>query len=106
MEEGQTGLADSLARYEEGVKLLRQCFSLLETAEHKIELLVGIDAAGNALTEPFDDTASTDREQTGALRTRRRSATTGKATARPTAPAPPDSAPPDDSGTDATRELF
>jgi exodeoxyribonuclease VII small subunit len=58
LEEGRLGLAESLARYEEGVKLLRQCHGLLEQAERRIELLTGMDAAGNPLTEPFDDEAS------------------------------------------------
>ena len=30
LEEGRLGLAESLARYEEGVKLLKQCHGLLE----------------------------------------------------------------------------
>src|SRR5580698_2121845 len=36
LEEGRIGLAEALARYEEGVGLLRQCFALLETAERRI----------------------------------------------------------------------
>jgi exodeoxyribonuclease VII small subunit len=58
LEEGRLGLAESLARYEEGVKLLRQCHGLLEQAERRIELLTGMDASGNPITEPFDDQAS------------------------------------------------
>jgi exodeoxyribonuclease VII small subunit len=74
LEEGQTGLAESLGRYEEAVRLLKNCYGLLEKAERRIELLVGTDAAGNPVTEPFDDTASTDRDQQAAPRSRRRSA--------------------------------
>src|SRR6266699_1786229 len=73
LEEGQTGLAESLARYEEAVQLLRQCYGLLEKAERRIELLVGTDASGKLLTEPFDDTASAEREPQ-APRNRRRAA--------------------------------
>ena len=58
LEEGRLGLAESLARYEEGVKLLRQCHGLLQQAERRIELLTGVDAAGNPVTEPFDDRAT------------------------------------------------
>lgn len=58
LEEGRLGLAESLARYEEGVKLLRQCHGLLQQAERRIELLTGLDAAGNPVTEPFDDRAT------------------------------------------------
>ena len=41
LEAGRLSLADSLARYEEGIKLLKQCYAQLEQAERKIELLRG-----------------------------------------------------------------
>jgi exodeoxyribonuclease VII small subunit len=90
LEEGRTGLADALARYEEGVALLRNCFGILETTERRIELLAGVDAAGNPLVEPFDDTASAERAEQGAPRGRSRSAPSAKAksaaNSRPTDP--------------------
>jgi exodeoxyribonuclease VII small subunit len=58
LEDGRLGLAESLARYEEGVKLLKNCYAQLEQAERRIELLTGVDAAGNAIVAPFDDTAA------------------------------------------------
>lgn len=73
LEEGQTGLAESLDRYEEGVKLLRQCYELLEGAEQRIEHLSGVDAEGNALTEPFSDEQAVSLEDKAAARSRRRS---------------------------------
>ena len=73
LEDGQIGLADALARYEQGVKLLKQCFHLLEGAERKIELLSGFDAAGNPITERFDDQSSLERTEKGAAGSRRRS---------------------------------
>jgi exodeoxyribonuclease VII small subunit len=76
LEEGQIGLADSLTRYEHGVKLLKQCYGMLEGAERKIELLSGFDAAGNPLTQPYDDEASAERDQRGEARSKRRSAKT------------------------------
>jgi exodeoxyribonuclease VII small subunit len=63
LEEGNAGLEESLARYEEGVKLLRQAFDLLQKAERKIELLSGVDADGNPITEPFDDKATFDKAE-------------------------------------------
>ena len=74
LEDGQIGLSEALARYEQGVKLLRQCYSLLERAERRIELLRGVDAAGNAQTVPFDDQASLDLAQKAQRRATRRSA--------------------------------
>jgi exodeoxyribonuclease VII small subunit len=55
LEGGKLGLSEALTRYEEGIKHLRSCQQLLEHAERKIELLSGIDADGNPITEPFDD---------------------------------------------------
>ena len=55
LESGKLGLSDALARYEEGVKHLKGCQQLLESAERKIELLSGVDAEGNPITQPFSD---------------------------------------------------
>ena len=74
LEEGDIGLNESLERYEEGVKLLRQSYELLQRAERRIELLSGVDAEGNPITQPFDDTATFDQEEPGKRRSRRRSA--------------------------------
>jgi exodeoxyribonuclease VII small subunit len=54
------------------IVLLRQCFGLLESAERQIELLTGVDASGNPIVEPFDDTASTERSEQGVPRSRSR----------------------------------
>lgn len=72
LEEGSTGLADGLARYEEGVALLKQCHALLERAERRVELLTGVDAAGQAQTTPLDDEAQT-LETKSRTRSQRRS---------------------------------
>lgn len=74
LEEGEIGLNESLQRYEEGVKLLRQSYELLQRAERRIELLSGFDAEGNPITEPFDDTATFDLEAPAKPRSRRRTA--------------------------------
>lgn len=39
IESGQTGLEESIARYEEGIKLIKQCRTILDAAEKKIQLL-------------------------------------------------------------------
>ena len=72
LEEGQIGLAEGLARYEQGVKLLKQCYQLLEAAERRIELLNRVDAAGQEECEPFDESEST-LEEKAPKRGRRRS---------------------------------
>jgi exodeoxyribonuclease VII small subunit len=73
LEEGQIGLAEGLTQYEEGVKLLKQCYQILERAERRIEVLSRVDANGNAATEPFDDGALSLEEKAQAPRSRRRS---------------------------------
>jgi exodeoxyribonuclease VII small subunit len=74
LEEGDVGLNESLERYEEGIKLLRQSYELLQRAERRIELLSGVDAEGNPITQSFDDTATIDQDEPGKRRGRRRSA--------------------------------
>ncbi len=104
LEDGKVGLAEALERYEEGVKLMRQCHNLLQKAERRIEILTGVDAAGNPVTQPFDDTASTEQESASATaaRSRKRSA---KPTPQPESPAP-ESPPPTAEEFDTPRSLF
>ncbi len=72
LEEGSLGLDDSLARYEEGVKLLRQSHEMLQRAERRIEMLTGVDQDGNPVTTPLDDQALSLDEKAD-RRSRRRS---------------------------------
>lgn len=58
LEDGQLGLTDALGRYEQGVRLLKSCYAVLANTERRIELLTGVDAEGNPIAEPFDDSAS------------------------------------------------
>lgn len=73
LEDGRTDLASSLAGYEEGVKLLRQCHGLLERAERRIELLSGVDAEGKSVLEDFDDASTISLEEKAQNRSKRRS---------------------------------
>lgn len=82
LEDGEVGLAESLAAYEEGVKHLRQCHQLLERAERRIELLTGFDAEGNAIRQPFDEEDAASLEQKAANRGRRRTANDAGKTGR------------------------
>lgn len=56
MEAGTLSLDDSLAQYEQGVKLIRQCNSKLDSCEKKIEL-INKNADGS-----FDKTDFEDKE--------------------------------------------
>ncbi|MBN2476735.1 MAG: exodeoxyribonuclease VII small subunit [Pirellulales bacterium] len=53
LEDGDIGLNESLTRYEEGVRILRQAYELLQHVERRIELLSGVDADGNPIVRPF-----------------------------------------------------
>lgn len=72
LEEGKVGLAESLQKYEEGVRLLRLCYGLLEGAERRIELVTGLDAQGNPVTAPYNDEASLAAQSQGKHRSQRR----------------------------------
>jgi exodeoxyribonuclease VII small subunit len=73
LEGGKLGLEDSLEQYEQGVQHLKQCYQLLRHAERKIELVSGLDAAGNAKTVSLDDDDDTSLAAKGEARSRRRS---------------------------------
>ena len=76
LEGGRLGLEASLGRFESGVGLLRRCRATLERAERRVELLTGVDADGEPVTEPFDASATAEQGAAG-----RRAA--GGATAKP-----------------------
>jgi exodeoxyribonuclease VII small subunit len=54
LETGELSLEDSLAAFEQGVKLVRYCNQKLTEVEKKIELLVK-DKEGNLKLKPFVD---------------------------------------------------
>lgn len=61
LERGEADLAEALARYEAGMKLLAQCYGLLDRADRVVSVLTGVDDEGNATTAPFDATATIER---------------------------------------------
>mgnify|MGYP003982736969 CR=1 FL=1 len=58
LEQGETDLDQSLAQFEEGVKLMRRAHAQLADAERKIVLLTNVDEDGNAETTPLDENES------------------------------------------------
>ena len=62
LESTDTGLDQALARYEEGVHLLKRCRAILDEAERKIRLLTGVDANGQPITQEFDATPTAERD--------------------------------------------
>lgn len=53
LEDGTTSLEESLARYERGVGLLRQCYTQLKDAEHRVKLLTGTTEDGQPQLQPM-----------------------------------------------------
>ena len=80
LEDGQLGLGEALARYEQGVKHLKHCYQLLQAAEQKIELLTKVTDDGTYESEPFEQSAEPLAETAGRRRRGR--------PARPAADAP------------------
>jgi exodeoxyribonuclease VII small subunit len=58
LERGEPALNTALAKYEDGVKLLRRCYELLDQAERSVALLTGVDEQGHPVTAPFDAAAT------------------------------------------------
>ena len=61
LEDGQLGLDDALARYEQGVGLLRSCYGQLRQAEQRILQLTGTDDGNQPLLQPFKHEATAAR---------------------------------------------
>lgn len=53
LERGDITLDQSLARYERGVALLKDCFGQLKQAEAKIRELTGVDEEGKPVLTPL-----------------------------------------------------
>ncbi len=58
LEDGRLGLEESLARYEQGVGLVRRCYTQLRTAEQKILLLSGADENQEPVLQTFKHEAT------------------------------------------------
>jgi exodeoxyribonuclease VII small subunit len=54
LEGDKVDLAAALSQYEEGVRLLKQCHGILESARQKIEVLRRVDANGEPVVEPLE----------------------------------------------------
>ncbi len=56
LERGDIPLEDSLRLFEEGVRLVRLSQERLDSAQKKVEQLLGVDEQGRAKTKPFETT--------------------------------------------------
>lgn len=58
LEDSEIGLEQSLARYEQGVSLIKRCYAQLREAEQRILLVTGTDEEGRPLLQPFQHVSS------------------------------------------------
>src|SRR5438093_13058879 len=68
LEDGGTGLEEALARYEQGVGLLKRCYGQLRQVEQRIALLTGEGAEGQPLVRPFEHAATLEVKADGKRR--------------------------------------
>lgn len=61
LEDGTITLEDSLAQYERGVILLKNCYERLRDAEQRILKVTGVDGEGKPIFEPFEHIPTADR---------------------------------------------
>lgn len=78
LETGQLGLDAALEKYQRGIEVLKQCHRVLKVTERKIELLSGVDAEGNPITQPFEDEELSLDEKSQARAKRRGKPAKGK----------------------------
>jgi exodeoxyribonuclease VII small subunit len=63
LEGGKLTLEESIARFEEGVKLARELRDYLDSARQRVEALVGEDCDGRPLLEPFEESADEEEDE-------------------------------------------
>ena len=102
LERGEPALSAALAKYEDGVKLLRRCYDLLDQAEHPVALLTGVNEQGHPVTAPFDATATSSPEPDSPPPRQARPRTQG----RPDRRSRPRSGPPPERSATALRPPF
>jgi len=61
LETNNLTLDETLAKYESGIKIYKQCYQILEKAEKKINILLK-NSIGETRTEAFNLTKTTDTE--------------------------------------------
>jgi exodeoxyribonuclease VII small subunit len=72
LEDGRLGLDDALARYEQGVGLIKRCYDQLRQAEQRILLLTGLSGDGQPVLQPFGHEATALTQPAPARRVRRK----------------------------------
>jgi exodeoxyribonuclease VII small subunit len=72
LEDGRLGLDESLARYEQGVGLIKRCSNQLREAERRILLVTGMDENGRPVLQAFQHEATAVTRAEPARRVRKK----------------------------------
>lgn len=75
LEQGGGPLEEALGDYSHAIGLLKTCNTRLEQAERRVEILSGVDAQGNPVTRPMEETQGTLEEKQQSRSSRRTAAT-------------------------------
>ncbi|MCA9132104.1 MAG: exodeoxyribonuclease VII small subunit [Planctomycetales bacterium] len=75
LEQGGGPLEQALSDYAQAIGLLKSCHQRLESAERRIEILSGVDAQGNPITQPLAE-SELSLEEKQKTRSQRRTAST------------------------------
>ncbi len=90
LESGRGELEDSLAQYEEGVRLLRRCRRILDGAERRVEILKGLDDSDAPILDKADENALRSQTDVAGRQTPPANAPKKDAASQPSPVAPPD----------------
>jgi len=74
LEGGNLSLDDSLAKYEEGIKLSKECSKKLEVARKKVEILLKAED-GSVELKPFDEKTAEEEARPGIPQKKRKQKT-------------------------------
>lgn len=86
LEMGELPLAESIEQYEQGSRLLKDCYQILKQAELKVQQVIQLDDQGNPILEEMD--SSSTAEQTKGTAGRRKTRKSTKKKAAPSEPEP------------------
>lgn len=62
LESGDLSLEESIAAFEKGVGLFKQCRDYLEQAKQRVEVLLEADAEGRPVIEPYEEDVEDEEE--------------------------------------------
>ena len=71
LESGQQSLDESLAQFEQGMKLLRVCHNQLDVAAQRIEIVTQLTSDGEFSTTDFESTATLQKSPAATRSTRK-----------------------------------